>query len=230
MFVRLVLWDLDGSGTTIEGLRAYLRDGAARGETVPGLRLKLWISEETTNRWGAVYLWESRAAADRELPTWARALIGKDPDDCQEFELEASAEGIFETFELAPRGIALGEPPELKQEPEPRPEPCLPLFVYGTLKSDEVARGVLEPFVERRAPAAARGHRPDTGRLFPAVIFDDAGKEIDGELAWIRPEAFADAMKVLDDYEGVPGLFERVKITVSADGDEVEAYAYQWRE
>jgi hypothetical protein len=66
MFVRLVLWDLDGSGTTIEGLRAYLRDGAARGETVPGLRLKLWISEETTNRWGAVYLWESRAAADRE--------------------------------------------------------------------------------------------------------------------------------------------------------------------
>ena len=81
MLVRLVLWSLADSKTTIAELRRYLRDESVdEFEQVPGLRFKAWISDEATERWGAVYLFESAEAAEQELPTRARELIGKDPD------------------------------------------------------------------------------------------------------------------------------------------------------
>ena len=75
-------------------------------EDVPGLRFKAWISDETTERWGAVYLWESREAAAQELPSRARELIGKDPDIGEEFDVEATIEGSFAVGELSRRGLA----------------------------------------------------------------------------------------------------------------------------
>jgi hypothetical protein len=61
VFLRLVLWSLADSKTTIEELRRYLHDESVDAfEEVPGLRFKAWISDESTERWGAVYLW-SRA-------------------------------------------------------------------------------------------------------------------------------------------------------------------------
>ena len=66
MLVRLVLWNLADSKTTIGELRRYLRDESVDAfEEVPGLRFKAWIADEATERWGAVYLWESREAADQ---------------------------------------------------------------------------------------------------------------------------------------------------------------------
>ena len=60
MIVRLVIWNLADSKTTIEELRRYLRDESVDlFEDVPGLRFKAWISDEATERWGGVYLWES---------------------------------------------------------------------------------------------------------------------------------------------------------------------------
>ena len=111
MIVRLVLWNLGDSKTTIEELRRYLRDESvdAFGE-VAGLRFKAWISDETTERWGAVYLWESREALEQELPSRARELIGKDPDLVDEFDLEASVEGRFAIEALARRGLAFEAP------------------------------------------------------------------------------------------------------------------------
>ena len=73
---------------------------------VPGLRFKAWLSDEVTERWGAVYVWESREASEQALPSRARELIGKDPDLAEEFDVEATIEGRFEIPELSHRGLA----------------------------------------------------------------------------------------------------------------------------
>ena len=89
MLVRLVLWNLADSNTTIAELRRYLREESVDAfAQVPGLRFKAWISDEATERWGAVYVWESAEAAARELPSRARELIGKDPDIGEQFDVE----------------------------------------------------------------------------------------------------------------------------------------------
>ena len=107
MVLRLVLWNLVDSKTTIAELRRYVRDEAVdRFEEVPGLRFKAWISDETTERWGAVYLWESAEAAEGAVPSRARELIGKDPDIGETFDVEATIEGRFAVEELSRRGLA----------------------------------------------------------------------------------------------------------------------------
>ena len=107
MIVRLVLWDLGDSKTTIEELRRYLRDESVDSfADVPGLRLKAWISDDATERWGAVYVWESLEAAEQELPSRVRELIGKDPDVAELFDVEATIEGRFALEELSRRGLA----------------------------------------------------------------------------------------------------------------------------
>jgi Putative mono-oxygenase ydhR len=107
MLVRIVLWNLADSETTIEELREYLRDESVDAfAQVPGLRFKAWISDEASDRWGAVYVWESREAAGRALPDRARELIGKDADLGEEFDVEATIEGRFAIEELSRRGLA----------------------------------------------------------------------------------------------------------------------------
>jgi hypothetical protein len=106
VLVRFVLWNLADSKTTIEELRRYLRDESVdQFEEVPGLRFKAWLSDEATERWGAVYLWESAEAAQQELPSRARELIGKEPDVGEEFDVEATIEGGFAVEELSRRGL-----------------------------------------------------------------------------------------------------------------------------
>jgi hypothetical protein len=107
VIVRLVLWSLADSKTTIGELRRYLRDESVDAfEEVPGLRFKAWISDESTERWGAVYLFESAEAAEQPLPGRARELIGKDPDIAELFDVEATVEGRFAVEELSRRGLA----------------------------------------------------------------------------------------------------------------------------
>jgi Putative mono-oxygenase ydhR len=105
--VRLVLWNLADSKTTIGELRRYLRDESVEQfADVPGLRFKTWISDEATERWGAIYLWESAEAAEQEVPSRARELIGKDPEIGETFDVEATIEGHFAVEELSRRGLA----------------------------------------------------------------------------------------------------------------------------
>jgi hypothetical protein len=68
-------------------------------------------SDEATERWGAIYLWESSeaAAALRAPVSRARELIGKGPDIAEEFDVEATIEGDFDIAELSRRGLAFGE-------------------------------------------------------------------------------------------------------------------------
>lgn len=107
MILRLVLWNLADSKTNIHELRRYLRDESADAfADVPGLRFKAWISDEVTDRWGAVYLWESAEDAEQELPSRARELIGKDPDIGESFDVEATIEGRYVNEQLSRLGLA----------------------------------------------------------------------------------------------------------------------------
>ena len=107
MLLRIVLWSLADSKTTIGELRRYLRDESVDAfEEVPGLRFKAWISDEASERWGAVYLWESREAARAGVALRARDLIGKDPDLGEEFNVEATVEGDYVVEGLSRLGLA----------------------------------------------------------------------------------------------------------------------------
>jgi hypothetical protein len=94
VLVRLVLWSLADTTVTVGELREHLR-----GEEVdavagtPGLRFAAWVSDEVTERWGAMELWDSAEAADADVPGRARELIGKDPDIAETFDLEATVGG-----------------------------------------------------------------------------------------------------------------------------------------
>jgi hypothetical protein len=107
VLVRFVLWNLADSQTNVEELRRDLRDESVdQFAEVEGLRFKAWFSDAATDRWGAVYVWESVEAAAQELPSRARELIGKEPDIAEEFDVEATIEGRFELEELSRRGLA----------------------------------------------------------------------------------------------------------------------------
>jgi hypothetical protein len=88
VIVRLVLWSLADSKTTVAELRHNLGDAS---EQVPGLRFRAWISDETTERFGAVELWESADAAEQEVPRRVRELIGKEPEIGETFDVEATS-------------------------------------------------------------------------------------------------------------------------------------------
>ena len=69
-----------------------LRDElVVEAERVPGLRLKLWLSDGAGERWGSLELWESTDAAAVHVHG-ERELIGKDPEVGEQFELERLVE------------------------------------------------------------------------------------------------------------------------------------------
>jgi hypothetical protein len=93
VIVRLVLWSLADSKTTIEELRRVVRDELAPGlEKVSGLRLKAWVSDEPGERWGSIELWDAPELAERPVHERERELIGKEPEIGEEFELEGLIE------------------------------------------------------------------------------------------------------------------------------------------
>lgn len=87
-------------------MRTYLRDeSVAAFAGVPGLRFKMWISDPEANRWGAVLLWESRAASRQSLPSRALEVIGHPPVVEHDFDVEATVEGRYQIQQLALRGL-----------------------------------------------------------------------------------------------------------------------------
>ena len=107
MLVRFVLWSLVDSDATIADLRTYLRDESVdQFSEVPGLLFKAWVSDDATERWGAIYVWESLEASEQELPSRARELIGKDPDVIEIFDLEAT---VSVSDQLAHLGLAFAQ-------------------------------------------------------------------------------------------------------------------------
>ena len=72
--VRLLLWNIADSMTTLDELRSKLPD-ALEGDH--------WISDPAGERFGLISFSE-----DDESAAHARELIGKDPEVGEEFELE----------------------------------------------------------------------------------------------------------------------------------------------
>lgn len=103
-------WDLAPSGRDAASLRAFLREEAvARFAQVAGLRLKVWMSDAPTGRWGAIFLWESAEAAAQQLPARAAEIIGYPPAEVHVFDVEAVTEGRHGTPDLAGLGLAYAE-------------------------------------------------------------------------------------------------------------------------
>ena len=86
MIVRLLLWSLADSKTTLAELRHHLD---AASEEASGLRFRAWISDEATERFGAIELWESAEEAAQEVPRQVRELVGKDPEVGEIFDVES---------------------------------------------------------------------------------------------------------------------------------------------
>ena len=62
MVIRIVLWSLSESKSTIEELRRYVRDESVdEFAEVEGLRFKAWMSDPAGERWGV-------DAAEQPLP------------------------------------------------------------------------------------------------------------------------------------------------------------------
>ncbi|MFE6103945.1 hypothetical protein ACFVQ4_28820 [Streptomyces laurentii] len=110
MKATIAWWDLSGSGQTIDSLRVYLRDeGVDPWTEVRGMRLKFWISDRETNRWGAVMLWDTGADLTAPLPpNRATELIGYPPSVRMVSEVEALVEGVH-SGRPAGRGLAFEE-------------------------------------------------------------------------------------------------------------------------
>ena len=76
MIVRLLLWNLADSKTTLDELRTRLEPDPSR----------TWISDEAGERFGVVELWDDQSG---DFPAEIRDLIGKDPEIAEEFDVEA---------------------------------------------------------------------------------------------------------------------------------------------
>ena len=75
MIVRLLLWNLADSKTSLEELRQRLEPSPNR----------TWISDEATERFGVIETWEDEPG---DFPAELLELIGKDPEIAEEFEVE----------------------------------------------------------------------------------------------------------------------------------------------
>lgn len=110
MRAMIVWWDLSEAAETIETLRCYLRaESVDAFAGVQGLRFKMWISDQETQRWGAVLLFESYEAAEQPLPSRAAELIGYPPSQVDVFDVEATIEGRYAVAELGRHGRAFTE-------------------------------------------------------------------------------------------------------------------------
>lgn len=110
------------------------------------------------------------------------------------------------------------------------------LFVYGTLRPS-MAPAAIKPIVMTLrpiGPGSVAGRLYDLGP-YPAAIFDTASStRIFGEV-FAFPEAVAEAMRGIDEYEGFDpddmcgSLYVRTRQCVTlTDGNDLECWAYQY--
>ena len=85
MVVRLTLWSLADTGTTVAELRG---ESFARS---PGATFEAWFSDEVTERFGSFAVFADAGAAEEPPPTRLRELVVKDPDVVEVFELESES-------------------------------------------------------------------------------------------------------------------------------------------
>jgi len=82
-----------------------------------------------------------------------------------------------------------------------------PMFVYGTLKSGEIAFQQIEDLVDHVVPASLRNFALYVRDGIPLVT-PTQGWRVDGELIYAKPDSHKQLQKIVDDYEGVR-LYEK---------------------
>lgn len=112
MYGLLVFWNLSqGSKASFEQLRDYLREESMpRFRQMEGLRLKTWISNPESGRWGALYLFEERAQAQQvidHLPASRVVQLTGLQAAWELFDVEAVVEGQHSGGDLLMAGLAL---------------------------------------------------------------------------------------------------------------------------
>jgi hypothetical protein len=75
VIVRLLLWNLADSMTSLDELRSRLPDDPNR----------TWISDEPTERFGVIERWDDEPG---DFPRELLDLIGKEPDIAEQFDVE----------------------------------------------------------------------------------------------------------------------------------------------
>ncbi|MBB1258107.1 hypothetical protein H3147_04590 [Streptomyces sp. OF8] len=111
MKAMVAWWDLTDSEESPDTLRDFVRDEEKYWRDIPGLLLKVWISDPSSGRWGAVLVWESEEAArSAVLPRSPAGAIGHPVDFRAWFDVEAAVgPGMALPF-LADFGAAEGSP------------------------------------------------------------------------------------------------------------------------
>ncbi|HVV84865.1 MAG TPA: gamma-glutamylcyclotransferase family protein [Kofleriaceae bacterium] len=84
------------------------------------------------------------------------------------------------------------------------------LFVYGSLRTGQSARELVEPYVKDWEPATVRGSMYAFPSGYPGVVLDPKGGIIMGELLHLRE--LATCMPRVDAYEGHDYLRELVQV------------------
>ncbi|MFB8379066.1 hypothetical protein ACFYZ6_15460 [Streptomyces rubiginosohelvolus] len=91
MRAMIAWWDLTDAAETAETLQDFVAAEEKHWAEIPGLLLKVWISDPDTRRWGAVLLWESQEAArDAVLPGSPAVRIGHPVDFRAWFDVVAT--------------------------------------------------------------------------------------------------------------------------------------------
>ena len=88
LILRLVLWSLADSDVALGDLREAL---GGEAQDAPGRRFAAWISDESSERFGEVSVWDSPEDSELSGPARLRALIGRDPDVWEQFDVEESS-------------------------------------------------------------------------------------------------------------------------------------------
>ena len=83
------------------------------------------------------------------------------------------------------------------------------LFVYGSLRTGESARNLVEPYITDWAPATVGGDLYAFPSGYPGVVLDPRGGIVMGELLWLRN--LSTCLPILDDYEGADYVRELVQ-------------------
>lgn len=102
------------------------------------------------------------------------------------------------------------------------------VFVYGTLLVGEPNHRVAKPYLLSVRPGRVRGRLYDVG-AYPALVLDEAGREIEGEWFELTDEGLEE-MDWLEGYRG-PGHenhYERVWVRDATE--DLEGWVYVWKD
>ena len=99
MYIRIVTFAT--AGISADEYRALTEAVAAGFTEWPGLLGKLWLGDRERNRYGGVYVFASRADADRSRSTPLFAALGANP---------AFTDVVVEEFDALPEATAVTWP------------------------------------------------------------------------------------------------------------------------